>query len=416
MASRCIVFVSLRRIPREGFEALLAARRLGYDVCYVGAGLPAVAEPLVREALTVDTYDHDAVLGAIRTLAGRHDVRGVANFTEVDIAVVARAADELGLPGLPLQAVRRARNKWDMKSALAGAADLLPAFARVLDAADLRAAIERIGLPAVVKPTGASGSKGIFELHHEADVEPAMAHLSRIARPDYDRVFHQYGAEFIVEEFVGGDEVSVEGFVQDGRVTVVAVTDKVTSKPFHLELLHVVPSALPGGTIARVTAATERIVAALEFDHCAFHLEGKVDGKRFTFIEIAARPAGDYIASHLVPLATGVDYFANVIRVAAGEALVTEPDRSEHAGLQFLLADRPGRFEGLARTEALLERAGYDHVFLEVPVGGLVRLPPEHFTSQRVAAVCARHGDRPSLDRLLAEAEKTVEIHIAGDG
>ncbi|MCS0639650.1 ATP-grasp domain-containing protein [Streptomyces sp. LP05-1] len=413
MTERHVLFVNLRRIKREGLESLLAARRLGHRVILLGRSLPEFARPLVHEFRQVDTYDRDASIAAAREIHVEYNLIGVANFTEVDVQLVAAIAADLGLPGMPAVAALRARNKYVMKDALRHLEGVLPRFARVTDLAELRAAVEEVGLPAVVKPTGASGSKGIFELRSPADLDVAMAELTRIARPDFDPVFRQFGAEFIVEEFLEGDELSVEGFVSGGEVHIVTLTDKVTSVPFHLELEHKVPSALPAGAWAEIGATTKDIVGALAFDNCAFHLEAKWGERGLRFIEIAGRPAGDYIASHLVPAATGVDYFENVVRVATGEPLRLEHDRRLEAGLRFVLADRPGRFEGLHGLAGLGEDPGFDHVFTEVPVGTEVALPPENFGQQRVAAVIARHTGRPGLDALLGRVTDEITAGLA---
>ncbi|MGW0364626.1 ATP-grasp domain-containing protein [Streptomyces sp. NPDC002990] len=401
MTERHLLLVNLRRIQREGLESLLAARRLGYRVILLGRSMPEFAKPLVHEFRQVDTYDRAASIEAARELHTTYDFAGVANFTEVDVQLVAAIAADLGLPGMSETAALRARNKYVMKDALRHLDGVLPRFAKVTDLAGLRAAVEEVGLPAVVKPTGASGSKGIFELRDPADLDAAMARLADIARPDFDPVFQQFGAEFIVEEFLEGDELSVEGFVCGGEVHIVTVTDKVTSVPFHLELEHKVPSALPADAWAEISATTKDIVGALEFDNCAFHLEAKWGDRGLRFIEIAGRPAGDYIGSHLVPLATGVDYFENVIRVATGEPLRLEHDRRLNAGLRFVLADRAGRFDGVEGLTGLGEDPGFDHVFTEVPAGTEVALPPENFGQQRVAAVIARHVTREGLEQLL---------------
>jgi biotin carboxylase len=419
MTERHILFVNLRRIRREGLESLLAARRLGYRVILLGRALPEFAEPLVDEFRQVDTYDREASLAAARDIAKTYDLAGVANFTEVDVQLVAAIAADLGLPGMPGTAALRARNKYAMKEALRHLDGVLPRYARVTSLAELRAAVDEVGLPAVVKPTGASGSKGIFELRDPQDLEPAMERLSAIARPEFDPVFRQFGAEFIVEEFLDGDELSVEGFVAAGEAHVVTITDKVTSVPYHLELEHKVPSALPDDAWAEISATTKDIVAALGFDNCAFHLEAKWGARGLRFIEIAGRPAGDYIGSHLVPLATGVDYFENVIRVATGEPLRLEHDRQLNAGLRFVLAERAGRFEEVTGLQGVCEDPGFDHVFYEVPAGTRVALPPESFGQQRVAAVIARHTGREGLEALLARASDEAVARVtttAGDG
>ncbi|HXV93081.1 MAG TPA: hypothetical protein VD813_07270, partial [Pseudonocardia sp.] len=88
----------MRRIKREGLESLLAAHRLGYDVVLMGRALPEFARPYVKEFRQVDTYDQEASVKVARELAGAHDVAGVANFTEIDVQLVAAIAAELDLP------------------------------------------------------------------------------------------------------------------------------------------------------------------------------------------------------------------------------------------------------------------------------------------------------------------------------
>ncbi len=412
---RHILFVNLRRIQREGLESLLAARRLGYRVILLGRSLPEFAKPLVHEFRQVDTYDRAASVAEARKIHAVYDLAGVVNFTEVDVQLVAAIANELGLPGMSAAAALRARNKYVMKDALRHLDGVLPRFAKVTDLAELRAAVEEVGLPAVVKPTGASGSKGIFELRSPEDLDSAMEYLSKIARPDFDPVFRQFGAEFIVEEFLEGDELSVEGFVSAGEVHIVTITDKVTTVPFHLELEHKVPSALPADAWAEIGATTKDIVGALEFDNCAFHLEAKWGRGGLRFIEIAGRPAGDYIGSHLVPLATGVDYFENVVRVATGEPLQLAHDRELNAGLRFVLAERAGRFEGVEGLPGIGEDPGYDHVFFEIPAGSKVALPPRDFGRQRVVAVIARHVGREGLERLLDRVATETSARITAE-
>lgn len=412
MEKRQVLFVNLRRIEREGLESLLAARRLGYEVVLLGRSLPPFAAPLVTAFYQVDTYDRATALAAARDVAGRYDIAGVPSFTEVDVQLVAAIATELGLPGMTTDAALKARNKYHMKQGLQDMRDVLPTYHRVRNLTELRTAVRDIGLPAVIKPTGASGSKGIFELRDDDDLEAAVEQLEKIARPQFDAVFQQFGAEFIVEEYLEGEELSVEGLIAGGEPHVVMVTDKLTSAPYHLELQHVMPSALPSDVLAEVQATTVQIVSALGFDNCAFHLEAKWGPRGMKFIEVAARPAGDYIVSHLVPLSCGIDYFANVVRIAVGAPLELEPDRDLHAGLRFVLADRSGRFEGLGGIEDVCADPGYPYLFLEHPVGTEVTLPPASFGLQRVAAVCARHVDRAGLDALLSDVDRLVSARV----
>lgn len=409
-----VLFVNLRRTRREQLESLLAARRLGYEIVMLARSVPDDVMPLLEEFVIVDTFDGDRARAAAQALAARHEIRGVASWTEADVELVATIAAMLGLPTMPVAAAHKARNKFAMKQALTHLDGLLPRFALVRSLGELTSALDSVGLPAVVKPTGASGSTGIFELRRLADLAPAMARLQQIARPEFDSVFRYFGAEFIVEELVPGPEVSVEGFVAGGSVAVVGITDKWTTDPYHLEFQHVFPTRLPAAVRQGVERMTRQVVLALGLDHCAFHLEAKVTPDGFRFIEVGARAAGDYIASHLVPASSGIDFYANVIRVATGQPLDLEPSERLYAGIRYLLAGEPGRLRGLAGLETLMPDAAVHHLFLEVPVGAEVKLPPESFRLQRVAALVARHPDYGALTSLLERAAATVRP-VIGD-
>ena len=342
-SKRALLIVNLRRAPQEARLSLLAAHRLGYDVVLLADQATATARELAAAVEFVDTYDLDQALAAARSLASRFPICGVVTWADRDVELVAHIGEALDLPAPTPQAARRARNKYEMKQALAHVDGLVPRHARITTADELERALPEIGFPAVLKPTGASGSKGIFELHGPEDVDPAFKKLQEIARPEYDSIFRHFGSELILEEFVGGPEVSVEGWVCEGRVTVVGITDKWTTDPWHLELQHIHPSALPEATQQEIRAKSELVVRTLGLDYCPFHLEGKVTPDGFRLGEIAARIGGDYIDSHLVPLSQGVDFYAQVLRVAAGESPSGEPAHEVGAaGTRFLTAGEEG--------------------------------------------------------------------------
>src|SRR3954453_22730801 len=82
VTAQSVLFVNLRRIPREGLESLLAARRLGYRIVLMGATPPNFARILLYEHYPIDTYDRRLSVELARTIAREHDIAGVANFTE----------------------------------------------------------------------------------------------------------------------------------------------------------------------------------------------------------------------------------------------------------------------------------------------------------------------------------------------
>src|SRR3989442_1120618 len=113
-----VLFVNLRRTKREQLGSLLAARRLGYEIVMLARSVPDHLTPLLAELVTVDTFDADRARAQAGALAARHEIRGVASWTESDVELVATIAAMLNLPTMPVAAARKARNKVAMKQAL----------------------------------------------------------------------------------------------------------------------------------------------------------------------------------------------------------------------------------------------------------------------------------------------------------
>jgi biotin carboxylase len=407
VAERSILFVNLRGVPAEDRSALIAARRLGYAVDLLAPSLPAHAAGLVRRFRAVDTDDPELGLRSARALADRAAPSGVLTWGDRGVQLVALIGAHLGLPALSPEAAHRARHKPSMRDAAAAADGLVGRHAAVSSRAELARALAEVGLPAVLKPAAAAGSMGIFELRERAQAEAAFERLSGwLAGAPRAWRGGSEGGELILDEFLEGPEFSVEGWVHDGAVTIAGITDKWTTDPFHLEYQHMHPSARSGREQAVLREGAERVVHALELDHCAFHLECKLTPRGFRLIEVAGRAAGDFIASHLIPLATGIDFHANCIRVACGKPPVVARTDRLVAGARFLLAERSGVFRGLCGIEQALASGSVEHLFMEIPVGTTVRLPPADYDTQRLAAVLARGPDHATVLDTLADAAR----------
>jgi biotin carboxylase len=412
MTTPAVLFVNLRTTDPERRAAVFAAWQLGYQVVLLADSMPASADKLFTAVEIVDTYDWDQALRSARDLAQRFEIHGVATWSDRDVELVAQIGQALGLPAPSPTAAQKARNKFIMKQALAHLPGIVPGHARVRTWDELESAIQTIGFPAVLKPTGASASKGIFELHQPDDLRSAFATLQDFAQPAVDPIFRTYGAEFILEEFLSGPECSVEGWVFQGEVEVVGITDKQTTEPFHLEYQHMYPSSLPDAGQQEIIAKTIQVVKTLDLNNCAFHLEGKMTPNGFRLIEIAARVGGDYITSHLIPLSTGINFYAQVIRVVTGQQPRREPTSRLYTGARFLLAPTEGIFGGLEGIEAVLHRSSVEHFFLESSPGSTIQLPPRHFAAQRVGAVLVRDPKYAVVEQTLEEIARQCVVSV----
>ena len=397
-----VISVNLRRNPLEHRAAIEAVHRQGHEVVLIADSVPKNLPSTVVAAHQVDLSDERAV----DEICAMYEVAGVVTWSDNGVETASRIAARLGLPGVPVEAARKARNKFLMRSALVDRPDLIPQFASVLTWEDAEEAAKKIGFPAVLKPVAGSGSKGIFLLDDESGLRPAFDELTRITGSFAEPAL-------VFEEMMTGTEHSVEGVVHRGQVHIAGVTDKRTTEPFRLELAHVHPSALPAETLAEIDALTRAVVTMLGFDDCAFHLECMCGPDSVKLVEVAARPGGDFIASHLVGLASGVPLYDNVVRVATGQAPITATAPPMHAGIHKIIADEPGtlvRIDGLDRAVAV---PGVQHAVVDRAPGAAIKLPPQHFSSSVVGALIATGTSATAVSETLEAAVAEVEVVLS---
>jgi biotin carboxylase len=404
-----LLFVTLRRSPLEHRAALEAAHRLGYDVIVLAESVPpGLPEGIVRAVHAVDLHDTEAVDRAVDATTA--PIAGCVAWSDGGVEPASRIAARLGLPGITPAAARLARNKYLMRRALAGRANLIPRFARVTTWADTESAQAEVGCPGVLKPAAGSGSKGIFLITDPAQLRFAFDELGRITGAD--RIFAADRGELLYEELLAGTEHSVEGFVHDGEVCIAGVTDKRTSEPYRLEVGHAYPSALPDQVLARIHELTCEVVRTLGFDHCAFHLECMVGPHGVKLIEVAARGGGDFIGSHLVTLSGRGSYAENTIRVATGRRPVFADTPAFYSGMRKIVAQAPGRLAGISGLDQAVRVPGIQHVVIDRAPDSVVKLPPAHFSSSLIGALIATGESPLAVERSLNTAISSIRVEL----
>ena len=193
--------------------------------------------------------------------------------------------------------------------------------------------------------------------------------------------------------------------MHDGAVYIAGITDKWVTEPYYVEYEQVHPTALGPDAAGAVTDLARRTVAAIGLNWCAFHLECRVmPGGGAKLLEVAARPGGGFITSHLVPMSTGIPFHENLVRVATGGAPVMERTVGLYAGSRSVLSPVPGTFGGFDGLAEVLGLYGLEHFAYEREVGGTVTLPPGETLSAILATAIARSAGYDDLRDTLRRA------------
>lgn len=288
-------------------DAVRAARRLGLRSIVCAQAHDGPAADAGDEFVQIDIVDVDALESFMRERALRL-VYSVGS--DVAMPVVGELARRLGLAAFASREVAETcNNKGRLRSALAGTPAALPF--QVIAAGD--PVVRTVPLPCIVKPVDSQGQRGVELVTGDDRFAPAVAAAAH----------HSRSGGVIVEKFVGGVEVSVNGYLVDGELVFVQASDRVVWSEFTgLIRSHVVPSttlaADPGASRAVTDLLTE-VCARVGLTQGPVYAQMKVEDGAPHLIEVTPRLDGCHMWE-LIKLATGVDLLEATLRhLAFGE-------------------------------------------------------------------------------------------------
>src|SRR5438477_12271369 len=198
-----------------------AARRLGVEVT-VASERPSTFEQANPTGLvTLDFADPARAAGQARAFAHTHLVHGVVAVDDDTAVVAAAVAEELGLRGNPVAAAAAARDKHQQRRLLAAAGVAVPRFELLTTAADPERVARGASYPCVLKPLRLSASRGVIRADTPTEFVAAFERIKRILEQAAPA-----SRSLLVEEFVPGRAVAVEGLVSKGALQVFAIFDR----------------------------------------------------------------------------------------------------------------------------------------------------------------------------------------------
>jgi biotin carboxylase len=321
----------------------------------------------------------------------------------------ARLAERYGLPGATFGAAEIMRDKALLRQVTAAAGIRNPASVRVASPADVLAFMQT-RRSIVLKPSNRQASVGTQVIHDPDDVEQAWAHCTQqdegIFVPD-----RPMELSMLIEEFVEGDEFSVEMLVRDGKPLWANITGKqLVPGPRPVELAHIVPADLPAELDDLLKQQTERVIDATGFRDGVVHCEWIVADGMPHLVECAGRLAGDGILD-VVQLAYPVELLRCYYAVLKGEDPPSDlPARAKAGAAVRFLTIEPGVVESVEGVDEARQLDGVH--LLQVTVA-----PGERFDGLRSswdrAGIVMATGDTSAEALQRAEiAAATVRIEV----
>jgi biotin carboxylase len=340
------VVLLLSKSGYQNDDFVAAAQKLGVDVIAASDACHRLAERWGSKDVLWRSADPAAAADEIAAQIGPRSPMAVLGMDDRTAVIASMVSQRLRLPHNPPLAVAAARSKAMSRGRLLAAGLPVPRFSFLgVDAPEeeLEALLRSAPYPCVAKPVALSGSRGVIRADTPEELRGAIARITRLLRsPDVAQRRESDAGLLIVEEFVPGREIAVEGLLQKGALTVLALFDKPDplDGPFFEETLYVTPSRHPLELQQAAADAVAQGCRALGLVEGPVHAELRLSPGGPRILEIAARSIGG-LCGRALRFGVGVTLEELVLRHALGLPLVPQREAAA-AGVMMLPIPRRG--------------------------------------------------------------------------
>lgn len=391
----------VKKLLEEGFNIVIFVKEITWHT-----ELPEA------KTYKVDTDNIEKMYQLLENEQLTTQIDAVITLWDQDVYNVAVISKKLNLPYIPLNAARIARDKSLMRHYLIDK-PYTPNFRVVENSVELKMALEKIGLPAVLKPSGAAASinvrkidKGmsfnqILEIYNENIVIQQAVIKEYSLNPDDFRVM-------IFEEFIEGHEFSVEGYVQDYKYNPVGILEKMKFQfegTFHPTGDYAPPISLSNKAVNQMHNTVDEITRIWELNNCLIHCEMKKSENRFVLVELAARAIG-LSGVEIIKLAYGIDLIELDVMLKSGEKINIKPfSKPTHVVSHIINPNKVGILKKIIVPE--IDKAIYTCFIIEKE-GTKTIIPPQGF--QHLGWVTARAETQAKAQLLLRKLVNQIEV------
>ncbi|HVB64974.1 MAG TPA: ATP-grasp domain-containing protein [Nitrolancea sp.] len=330
-----------------------AAERLNIDVIH-GIDLPKTLSREWDVPLGLDFSRPHESAAQIEQFVRDTPVDAILSVDDSASILAALANSRLGLPGNAPDAALAARDKHVMRNLLAEHGVPVPVFTGFNATKDEHEMSRAVRYPCVVKPTQLSGSRGVIRADNPQEFVAAVYRTRRVIENDGEILAN---ATILVEDFIPGFEVALEGLMDAGDLQVLALFDKPDplDGPFFEETIYVTPSRLANDVQEAIAECTKLAARALGLREGPVHAELRVNEDGPWILEIAGRSIGG-LCSTILEFGTGLALEELILLQATGTTVRGMERRSDAVGVMMIPIPKGGvlrRVTGIAEAEAV---------------------------------------------------------------
>ncbi len=374
-----------------------AAEALGIDLVVASEQPPPL--DMGDRYVQIDCSDPVRAAEAVIRLGDDVPLDGVVAADDRGVVIAAIAGSRLGLAGNDPDAAASTRDKAKMRELMRASEVPQPAYRVVRFGDDSAQAAAAVGYPLVVKPVSRSASQGVLRVDSDSELAETIGRVRAIVGEE----------DLLLEEYMPGLEVAVEGLVRDGELTVLALFDKpdTPAGPSFPETILVTPSRMTEPETAEVIRVAGLAIGGLGLSHGPVHIELKVDEERVRVIEVAARSIGGLCSRTLSFGLMDTTLEALILRNALRMDKPELRRKPQASGVLMIPIERAGTLREVHGVEAVRSIDGITGVDLTIAPGTAVSPVPEG--DRYLGFVFARARDPESVVTALRKAAAHIQ-------
>ena len=381
----------------EACEGIRIAREMDLRLIVVDGNPDAPGFEMADHKILASTYDGDRISEEVGLLEqNRINIDGVlAMCADVPLSV-AKMADNFSLPGISVQAATWVQDKLLMKERLQEAGIPIPRFTELLSPTDQ---VENyLNYPVVIKPIDSRGARGVQLIENASQLSEGFE-LAKEESPT---------GRVIAEEYLSGPQVSTETLVDNGKCYTIGFTDRnyewlEKTKPFFIENGGDAPSALSENAQFEIIDTVEKAALALGITQGVAKGDMVYTEEGAKVIEIAGRLSGGYFATTQIPIATGVNFVKQAIKLALGEELDINDITPKHQrGVAIRYLDiPPGTVESIEGIDEATNSAGVELISIYTTARDEIQ-PLTNHTKRAGFVICSGDTKLNAIERAQA--------------
>lgn len=384
-----------------------AAEKLGLETITI-IDLPGELSERSRYEFAVDFGKIESSAEHLIEIANRTPVDAVLSLDDAATELAAVVGERLGLPSNTPESATAARDKYVMRNLLRDGGAPVPEFELVSAASDPVEIAARVDYPCVIKPIRLSGSRGVIRAN---DPDEFVAAFRRIVRMLASDGYDPATSNLLVESYIPGFEVALEGLLTDGSLQVLTLFDKPDPLvgPFFEETIYLTPSRLPAETQQMIADATAVSAKALGLRHGPVHAELRVNDEGAWMVELAGRSIGG-LCSTILEFGAGAALEEIILDHAVGNEIQTTELKDAAAGVMMIPIPKGGMLRGCSGVDEALKVKGIEGIEITAPLNYPVVPLPEG--ASYLGFIFAKGETPEDVDNALREAHALIKFRI----